>query len=346
MSWTAIVTSPLPHHPPPPRCRNRRARARRQQRRERRWQPRVKLMRSMALDTQMYAVFEQNGMQYIQVMSLIPRRRIVIPLTGNTPIRGNIRLVLDEEQRLVEIHYTAVLKRAAPLKGEPCGLDAGVSEVFTDEQGVRYGVELGSVLKYASDELCGQGRKRNKLHQVAKKAEARGDHAKAGRMRKFNLGDQKLRSKTRRRRAEVDRQINTATRKVLATRQSAVIVTEKLDIRGKAKSKKLSRRVSLWARRTLSDRVESLASAGGSCREQVNPAYSSQTCPLCGYVHRGNRQGDAFQCWHCGHADDADRMAAHSLKASYGDAQIFLWTPKERVKAILLDRFNARLRTS
>jgi hypothetical protein len=71
----------------------------------------------------------------------------------------------------------------------------------------------------------------------------------------------------------------------------------------------------------------------------------SQTCPICGYVHRGNRRGDAFQCLHCGHADDADRVAAHNLKARYGDAQIFLWTPKGRVKAILLDRFRARLET-
>jgi putative transposase len=314
-------------------------------RRRRAKQPRAKLARSFALDEGMYDVFEQDATQYIKVMSLIPRQRIIIPLTGSTPICGIIRVVLDHERRRIEIRYTTRLKPAAPLKGEPCGLDAGVSEVFTDEQGKRYGVEFGSVLKQASDELNDQGRKRNKLHQIVKRADARGVKAKAGRLRKFNLGHQKLISKTRRRRAEVDRQINTATREVLKIRKPAVIVTEKLDIRGKAKSKKLSRRISLWARRTLNKRVEFLASAGGSCREQVNPAYSSQTCPDCGYVHRDNRRGDAFQCQHCGHVDDADRVAAHNLKARYGDAQIFLWTPKERVKAILLDRFNARLET-
>jgi hypothetical protein len=40
---------------------------------------------------------------------------MVIPLTGFTPICGNIRLVLDEERQRVEIHYTASLKRAASL---------------------------------------------------------------------------------------------------------------------------------------------------------------------------------------------------------------------------------------
>jgi subtilisin-like proprotein convertase family protein len=38
-------------------------------------------------------------------------------------------------------------------------------------------------------------------------------------------------------------------------------------------------------------------------------------------------------------------VAAHNLKARYGDLEITLWTPKEKVKAILLGRFNARLET-
>ncbi|MBN1889297.1 MAG: transposase, partial [Thermoflexales bacterium] len=103
------------------------------------------------------------------------------------------------------------------------------------------------------------------------------------------------------------------------------------------------RQVSLWTRGMLKERVEFKASAGGSSREQVNPAYSSQMCPICGFVHKDNRRGDAFQCLHCGHADDADRVAAHNLKARRADPEIHLWTPKERVKAILLGRFNARL---
>jgi hypothetical protein len=35
--------------------------------------PRVKLARSMTLDAEMYHVFEQDGVQYIKVMSLTPR---------------------------------------------------------------------------------------------------------------------------------------------------------------------------------------------------------------------------------------------------------------------------------
>lgn len=314
-------------------------------RRRRGTHPTVKIARSFALDANMYTVFEQNGAQYIAVMSLQPRRRVVIPLTGQTPITGNTRVVLDFARRRVEIHYTVEVKPPVPLTGEPCALDAGMSEVFTDEDGTCYVPEFGSFLSQASETLLKKGRRRNRLHQIAKKAAAKGDAAKARRIRKFTLGRKKLRARARRQRAEMERLINTAVNQVAQKRQPSIVVTEKLDIRGKARSKKVSRRVSLWARRILKDRTEFKASAEGFRREQVNPAYSSQTCPVetCGFVHSGNRRGDAFQCLHCGHADRADRVAAANLKARLFDSEITLWTPKERVKEILLSRFYAHL---
>ncbi|MBI1925798.1 transposase [Candidatus Poribacteria bacterium] len=312
-------------------------------RRRRGRRPRVKIARSMGLDTNMYTVFFEGGTQYIKIMSLKKGKRIVIPLCGNTPISGNIRLVLDSSHQRVEIHYTAEVKGVHPPKGAPCALDAGISEVFTDEGGNRYGEGFGKMLSQASEAVNQKGKARHQLYQIAREAEEAGKWVKARRIRRFNLGNKKQHHQRRQARAELARHINTAINEVMKKRQPQVIVTEKLDIRGKAKSKKLSRRVSMWTRRILNERTEFKASAGGSRREQVNPAYSSQTCPSCWFVHKDNRQGDAFQCTHCGHADHADRVAAQNLKARLGDPQITLYTPKERVKTLLLYRFNARL---
>jgi putative transposase len=317
--------------------------------------PRVRKARSFALDADMYGVFEKNGTQYIEVMSLVPRQRIVVPLTGHTPINGNIRIILDEERQRVEVHYTAAVVGAVeadtdelgetlpPDPAEVCGLDAGLTEVFTDEAGQRYGTDFGPFLKQTSETLTDKGRKRNKLHQIAKKARAKGDHAKANRIHKYNLGRKKLRRQARKRNAEMQRQINAAFNRVLKKRQPAVIVTEKLDFRGKAQSKNISRRINVWARRVLKERVEFKASAARCRRKQVNPAYSSQTCPICGYVHRDNRRGDTFQCQQCRHTGDADQVAATNHKARKNDPEIRLCTPKTRVKEILLARFYARL---
>ena len=42
--------------------------------------PRVRSHRSFALDGNMYRIFSHNGRQYISIMTLVPRQRILIPL--------------------------------------------------------------------------------------------------------------------------------------------------------------------------------------------------------------------------------------------------------------------------
>ena len=48
---------------------------------------------------------------------------------------------------------------------------------------------------------------------------------------------------------------------------------------------------------------------------KVNPAYTSQTCPRCGYVSRNNRQTQSeFICVECGFAGNADIVGAMNVK--------------------------------
>ena len=326
-------------------------------RRKRGSRPVARKARSIAFDADMYKVFEHGERQYIALMSQTPGKRIVVPLTGNTPIVGNIRVVLDFHRHRVQVHYTAEINAAAPQERTETvvPLDGGVSEVFTDEQGTRYAREFGQVIARASDEMHAKGKKRNKLYQLGQRR-VKPTYAqsldpgyvppltpKAKRVRKFNLGRAKQRTHQCRQHQELERQINTAINQVVAKRKPALVVMEKLDLRGKAKSRKMSRRVSLWTRGILKERLEFKASAECFRREQVNPAYTSQTCPACGFVHPDNRHGDAFQCLHCGYTDAADRVAAINLKARWFDPDIHLYTPKGRVKEILLARFNAHL---
>lgn len=315
-------------------------------RRDRGARPVVRMARSFALDEDMYRVSStEAGRQVISVMNLEGEERVRLPLEGNTPISGNIRVVLDVDSRQAEVHFTARLKLQGclPDGDEVCALDAGLTEVFTDENGERYGMGFGKLIYDESNRILTKNRKRNKLYQLAEQYQEQGKVGKADNIRKFNLGRKKQNENKRKKQAEMTRQINMAFNQVLATRHPAIIVTEKLDIRGKAKSRKMSRQVSLWPRGILKERVEFKASAARCSREQVNPAYSSQMCPQCWFVHDNNRQGDRFQCLHCGYVDDADRVAAINLKARRTDPDIKPWTPKGQVRSILLERFNARL---
>ena len=52
----------------------------------------------------------------------------------------------------------------------------------------------------------------------------------------------------------------------------------------------------------------------GKTTVRVNPAYTSQTCSVCGHQHPLNRKGDVFVCRSCGHIDDADSNASKTIR--------------------------------
>jgi len=48
----------------------------------------------------------------------------------------------------------------------------------------------------------------------------------------------------------------------------------------------------------------------------VNPAYTSQRCSVCDYIHADNRNNEGFLCLSCGHAEHADVNAAKNILAA------------------------------
>jgi len=317
-------------------------------RRKRGGRPIARLTRSFALDANMYSLVEKvdfNGekVQFIKIMGLTPRKMIVVPLTGYSNFSGNIRIVLDFYRHRIEVHTTSdVTIGIIPEQGGVVALDAGCSEVFTDENSTAYEPAFGKTLLTASEKLCETMKARNKSAALMKKSSKH----KAHRILKFNLGKQKMRDRKRKIRIRVKQQISHAIRQVCHDRKPSIVVTENLDIRGKAKNKKMSRLVSFWMRSSLKERLEFLALVESFHHKQVNPAYTSQMCPTCLFVHKDNRKGDIFQCLNCGHTDLADRVAAINLKARYYDPNITIYTPKSVVWSILQKRFIASLESS
>jgi IS605 OrfB family transposase len=316
---------------------------RRRARRVMKARPRVKIARSFALDSTLYSVGRTLAGQGLAIASLEKGKRIFIPFKGEGEISGNIRIVLDPGSRKVEAHVSSEVKVPVNDSEKVIAADAGLTEVFVDDEGNHYGKELGDTLKKASGRLNEKGKKRNKLHALAKKYDRQGKTAKARNIRRRNLGHKKSQELKRRTKITIANQINRAINELIKKREPKVIVTEKLDFRGKGPSKAISRRVSYWRRSTLKERFEFKASAAGCRREQVNPAYTSQTCPECGYLDKANRKGDEFQCQKCGHRGDADQIAAQNQKSRYDDRRITLYTPKETVREILLEDYQARL---
>jgi putative transposase len=316
--------------------------------------PRVHVCRSFELDNSLYRFFTHQGRPYLSIASLIPGQRIVMPLKGFPipAVTGNVRVVIHPMQHTVAVHIPVPVRiQPLPERPEPLvvGLDAGVTEVFADRRGNFYGEGFGRVLDRLSAQTTAQGAARNRLYAAAKTLATSSnprDRQKADRIQRFNLGRVKLDARRVRGQAEVKRWISEATREALHSRPDVLVLEDLSRMRGRTKSRNLSRVVSRWMRSNLKERAMFLSQAGGSRLEMVNAAYTSQGCPQCGFVHKENRRGDRFHCRHCHYTAHADTVGAINVERRYTDPElrerIQVFTPKERVLKVLREIFERK----
>lgn len=307
--------------------------------------PRVNGNRSFCLDQEMYTVFEDKGTQYISIMTIDRGNRLKIPLLGKGAISGNIRIVLDRSKKTVAVHHTVDIKINKLHETNPVeAIDFGYTEAFTDTEGIAYGRGLGTILTAYSEKLNKTGKSRNNLHALEKKYREEGKNHKANHIRKFNLGFKKKDKVRHKAQSSAANKVNNGFNTLIKTKKPSVLITE--DLRHTFtfnKPKTINRKLSVWTKGIIQDRAEFKALEGGSLHKQVNPAYGSQTCPLCGFVWNKNRSGDMFKCAFCRHEAAVDGVAAINYRHRYTDPEITLYMPYRRVKEVLMERFLRRV---
>jgi IS605 OrfB family transposase len=97
------------------------------------------------------------------------------------------------------------------------------------------------------------------------------------------------------------------------------VVIEKLKkVKHKTKQKKsintkFMNKMQYWSYRSVIDKLERFCEENGILLTKVNPAYTSQTCSSCGCVDKKSRNGELYNCQHCGYVNDADINAAINI---------------------------------
>ncbi|GAA0265911.1 hypothetical protein GCM10009527_072690 [Actinomadura nitritigenes] len=83
-----------------------------------------------------------------------------------------------------------------------------------------------------------------------------------------------------------------------------------------------------WPFHQLGNCIAYKAQRAGVPVLEVDPAYTSQTCPRCGHVARNNRPvRDRFCCRRCGLAGAADHIAAVNVRRRARTAWAFVSMP-------------------
>jgi len=288
----------------------------------------------MVLEPGSYKFISHNGKNYIKVSSLVKGKRIAIPIKSEQAITGRIRLILKQGQ--VEIHYTIENTDARGCGSKAIGIDKGYTETFVDSEGNFYGNGFGEILSKESDYLKYKYQRRNKIKAVLEKVE-QNNPKKARRIRKHNLGRQKLNRRKKKHQAKVKTIVFAAVNRILDKAETIACEDLTKSVKSKNYGKNTNRRLSGWVKGLMAEAIEIVASRRGSRVVLINAAYTSQMCSKCGCL--GKRTGDTFHCTKgCGAVMQADQNAAVNVLARLHDKELHRWLPFTKVKQILLER--------
>lgn len=98
----------------------------------------------------------------------------------------------------------------------------------------------------------------------------------------------------------------------------------------------------MFVRGQLQKRLMEMLNWKGYQFMEVEPAFTSQTCPICGYLHKENRKEKDFKCQCCGYKDDADHVGALNIKSRATDEEMkslcekYEYNQKERHNQIII----------
>ena len=96
-----------------------------------------------------------------------------------------------------------------------------------------------------------------------------------------------------------------------------IVLEDLKGIRGRTRLRSKQRaRHSNWAFYQMRALLTYKAALAGVPMQFIDPAYTSQTCPLCGFVSKSNRKSQSeFICGQCGYVGLADYIAARNIAA-------------------------------
>ncbi|WP_281828826.1 transposase [Lactobacillus amylolyticus] len=274
----------------------------------------------------------KNGKRnfYLVLSTLVKRHPLEIPIKDNSYLMKSlqkgkmlnfVQLGIHDKVTVAPVVREVVAKPKE--KGKHIGLDWGMVSLFTTSDGRMFGK---SFLK--------------KLHSwdktlTAYSAELQCNGISLKDDKKYQKMQNKIQSYAKN---EIGRVLNK-----ISNEDVQKLSVEKLNFAGGGLSRSLNRFLTRCGRKAVSAKLSRLTETKGIVIDEVNPAYTSQTCQRCGYVDRKNRPTQSkFKCKKCGFELNADINASQNIlhrtsvmndlkKKGYKD----LWKKENLKKALL-----------
>ena len=250
---------------------------------------------------------------WIKVSCLDRGYRVEIPLSPNPYIKKAAKLastVLAKKRYGVWTFQFVDKAEEAKIDGSQgtLGLDVGLNSIASTSDGRLYGTKFKPRFDklYKKVKACRSNRYRQGLKDNSPRLERL---------------EQRLTGM-------VKTEIGKTTTRLVKDFPGHTFIIEDLDLRGCKGQKR-------FAYRQLHKSLESKAVV-----KTVNSAYTSQTCPSCGFVSRKNRSGIKFHCRSCGRRSHADVVGGINLLRRSEDKQVGLHDHYADVGTFLKARYR------
>lgn len=292
---------------------------------------------SMALDEKVAVVAESNNDNslvgyWVKLSTTTPRKPIMLPVSKNKyyeaikAARANFIQLNKDRDGYISISFVKEIEpKEITFKTDRLSIDLGLTNLLTLNDGSMYGrTHLSSRLKDYDKKIS----------------------TLCARLQRNNL---RPRSSCRYRklvdslRAFLKNEIGRAMNKALNRFMPKHIVVERLNFQSQRLSKRLNRLIGNFGKSIVKTKLNDFSEKYGITIEEVNPAYTSQTCSSCGYVAKKNRRSQsAFICACCGLKLHADINAARCIDARSSSSIANIYKSKAFILDKLITRFIER----
>ncbi|NES86089.1 MAG: transposase [Moorea sp. SIO2B7] len=273
----------------------------------------------------------------LEIAGLTSRKRNKIVVKSNRKVKGQIRLIYNNQSQQFEIHFLVDHGRVESVRRpREIGVDKGYTEAFYDSEGKAHGKGLGVLLSKKSDRICAKNRKRGKLWALHRKLEKL-DPAKSARILRNNLSRKTENKRYKQDQSEIQSVLGAASKSLVGGRALKVFAEDLTQpIKNKRQSLAMSRKLNSWMIGQMRDSLQKWADWTGSVVTEVQPSYTSQIDSRNGTL-LGKRTGDSFTGFD-GVVLPADHNAAKNILARGTDFEISRFSSRTEVQAVLLRR--------
>ena len=300
----------------------------------------------------------KNSVKFSHVLKLSTikkGKRVVIPFSPNKwalkffhnkkscfiiclDAKGNINLHIPIKEIPKENNNT-----------QEIGIDKGFRTLLADSNNKMYGKNWNKLETNIDNKFQKKQKQRHKLyslrtelHKKFIKTKDKKLYKKIKNLENYNLGRKKLNHNKIKQKETIKNNVNCVVNSfIIQNPKLKTIVLENLTSFSKNNyGKRTNRLLNQWKRGFLKDKLTFISQLNSIELSYQNPAYTSQLCPNCGYVHKNNRHNEEFTCIKCGLSENADVIGAMNILKRKHDLEIGLYTPYKKVKTILLERYS------